>query len=430
MTAAAMNAGNTPAAKDSSSSDAGSDAKKDDKKLFPLRKRTGTAAYHLSTEAVDFGYDDLDKLSDREAVQFLAMARWGSHTMMSCVHCGTLDEHYWRSGDLRWKCKCCGSTFSVTSGTLLADRKLPITKILKIAFSWANGASGKPALQLRRDWRVAYTTAFNLAHKLREGLVRGFNTGILCGVVEMDGADMNGRRYREKRNRPLGGGAAGKPKIPEHLLKPKVDPETGEIMGPPKPAKFDKAAKQPEDRRLLLVMRQRGQTQGKGAVATRVAIALREAATTVVATARRFASAESVVMSDEDPSYATFDKLFASHNTINHSKAYSAPGGVNNNQAESFNWRMRRSVEGIYLSPSNKYLADYAAENAWREDTRRLSTSKRLRQVFNVALGVGLSQWWRNYTHGHNRDEELLVEGARKVKTRGKPKGWKPKPPR
>lgn len=419
-----------PAGKTSDSTSSAAEADKKDKKPFPLRKRTGTAAYHLSTEAVDFGYDDLDKLTNREAVQFLAMARWGSHTTMSCVHCGTLDEHYWRAGDLRWKCKCCGSTFSVTSGTLFADRKLPLVKILKIAFSWANGASGKPALQLRRDWRVAYATAFNLAHKLREGLVRGFNTGVLCGVVEMDGADMNGRRYREKRNRPLGGGAAGRPKIPEHLLKPRVDPETGEIMGPPKPPKFDKASRQPEDRRLLLVMRQRGQTQGKGAVATRVAIALRESAHTVVTMARRFASAESEVMSDEDPSYATFSKLFAAHNTINHSKAYSAPGGVNNNQAESFNWRMRRSVEGIYLSPSNKYLADYAAENAWREDTRRLSTAKRLRHVFKVALGVGMSQWWRNYTHGHNRVEELLVEGPRKVKTRGKPKGWEPKPPR
>lgn len=286
------------------------------------------------------------------------------------------------------------------------------------------------SLLLRRDWRVAYATAFNLAHKLREGLMRGFNTGILCGVVERDGADMNGRCYREKRNRPQAGGAAGKPRISEHLLKPKVDPATGEIMGPPKTPKFDKTSRQPEPRRLLLVMRQRGQTQCKGAVATRVAIALRETAHTVVSTARRSASAESRMMSDEDPSYAAFAKLFASHNTINHSKAYRAPGGVNNNQAESFNWRMRRSVEGIYLSPSNKYLADYAAENAWREDTRRLSTCKRLQQVFKVALGVGLSQWWRNYTHGHNQAEELLVEGPKKVKTRGKPKGWKPNPPR
>ena len=240
-----------------------------------------------------------------------------------------------------------------------------------MVFSWANGSAGKPALQLRRDWNVAYQTAFTLMHKMREGMLRGFNVGILAGVHEMDGADLNGKRYREKRNQPQSGSTPGKPKIPEHLLKPVVDPETGEIMGPPKPPKFDKASKQPEDRRLMLVMRKRGVARGSGGVATRVSIALTESAKTVTAMARKFASAESHIMSDEDPSYARFATLFKEHDTINHSKAYSAPGGVNNNQAESFNRRMRRSAEGIYLSPSNKYLLDYAGEAAWLEKHRR-----------------------------------------------------------
>jgi hypothetical protein len=277
---------------------------------------------------------------------------------------------------------------------------------------------------------VAYATVFTLLHKLREGLVRGYNTGVLCGVLEMDGADVNGRRYREKRNQPQSGRRPDTPKIPEHLLKPKVDPETGELMGPPKPPKYDKTAKQPDDRRLLLVMRQRSVSAGKGGVATRVAVALRESAKTVVTMAKRFASAESHMMSDEDPAYHSFKTLFASHQTVNHSKEYSREGGVSNNQAESFNWRLRRSVEGIYMGPSNKYLADYACENAWREDARRQSNGTKLQHLLKMALSVGLSIWWRGYTHGKNREEELLVEGNQEAKTRGKPKGWKPKPPR
>lgn len=71
------------------------------------------------------------------------------------------------------------------------------------------------------------------------------------------------------------------------------------------------------------------------------------------------------------------------------STVYSDGNGVSNNLAESFNWRMRRSVEGIYLSPSNKYLSSYAAETAWREDTRRLSTGKKLKQLLHAAMGVG-----------------------------------------
>lgn len=401
-----------------------------EKKHFPLRKRTGTAAFHLSTEAVDLSPEDLEKMSERDAVMFLARAIWGSTREMPCPHCGTFDSHYWCPMRLRWKCKCCGSRFSVTSGTVFADHKLPLKKIIRIVHAWINGAAGKPALQLRRDWKVAYATAFNLAHKVREGLTRGFNTGVLCGTNELDGMDINGRRYREKRNKPQGGRPADKPAIPEHLLKPKVDLQTGEIVGPPLPPKFGKAAKQPAERRILLVIRQRAITRGKGAVATRTAVALSENANNVQKFATRFASAESQMMSDEDPSYAAFDKLFAAHKTVNHSKTYSAAGGVSNNHAESFNWRMRRASEGIYLNVSNKYLADYAAETAWREDTRRMSTGNKLVHILKTALSVGMSLWWRGYTHGKHRGDELLIEGPRPAKGRGKEKGSAPRPPR
>lgn len=396
--------------------------------LFPLRKRTGTADFHLSKEAVDLSLDDIDKLTPLQVVQHFARLLWGSTTEIPCPHCGTVAKHYWYLKEMRWKCKACGKRFSVTSGTVLSGRKLPLVKILKIAYSWANGSSGKPALQLRRDWNVSYPTVFTLIHKLREGLSRGHNTGILCGVHEMDGMDVNGRRYHEKRNKPLGGKPKSKPSIPAHLLKPKAGDD--EQVGPPLPPKFGKTAKQPADRRLLLVLRQQGVSKGKGAVATRVAVACAETTSTVTTMAKQYASAESIIMTDEDPAYASFKRYFADHKTVNHSKEYSKPDGTNNNQAESFNYRVRRAVEGIYLSASNKYLKDYAAEQAWREDTRRLSTGEKLKHLFRVALGVGMSLWWRGYTHGKHRQEELLIEGARPAKGRGRKKGWQAPPPK
>ena len=84
----------------------------------------------------------------------------------------------------------------------------------------------------------------------------------------------------------------------------------------------------------------------------------------------------------------------------------------------------------IYLNPSNKYLHDYSVEQAWREDTRRLSTGEKLQHLFRHVLRVGMSLWWRGYTHGRHREDELLVEGNRPAKGRGRPKGWQPKLPR
>ena len=116
-------------------SSGGAGAPAEAKKLFPLRKRTGTAAFHLSKDAVDFGAEDLEKLTEKQAVMLLAETVWGSTKEMSCPHCGTFDVHYFYSRELRWKCKCCDKKFSVTSKTVLADHKLSLVKILKIAYS-------------------------------------------------------------------------------------------------------------------------------------------------------------------------------------------------------------------------------------------------------------------------------------------------------
>ncbi|MBC7500581.1 MAG: transposase, partial [Herminiimonas sp.] len=227
--------------------------------LFPLRQRTGTAAFHMSTKAVGMGLSDLEKLTAKEGVMLVAKMLWGSAKVMPCPHCGTIDSHYWRLKELRWKCAGCDKGFSVTSGTVLADRKLPLLTILKIAYLWSTGASGKPSLQLRRDYNVSYPTMFCLAHKLREGLLRGHNEGIMCGVVEMDGMDVLGRGYKEKRNRVARKSVRGKPAIPEHLLKPEDDDE---LFGPPLPPKFGKAEKQHPDRRVMISMRQRSVSKG------------------------------------------------------------------------------------------------------------------------------------------------------------------------
>lgn len=395
---------------------------------IPIRRHTGTAARRLKPEFSDFGSDDISAMTELQAVEMLAEHFWGSDTQMPCPHCGTIDTHYWRRKELRWKCKCCDKTFSVTSGTLFADRKLPLRKILKIMVSWINGASGKPALQLMRDWRVAYGTVFTIAHKMREAQGRGHNTGIVCGVQEMDGLDLLGRDYKAKRGKPQAFKSTGKKEFPKHLLK--NNELSADFVGPAKPPKFDKKAKQPEGRRILLVMRQRGVSKGMGGISTFIAVALSETTKAVTLLARRHASAESAMMSDEDPAYASFRHHFAKHDTVNHSETFSRPGGISNNLAESFNMRMKRAAKGVYLNISQKYLMDYGAEAAWREDVRELPTSKKVGHLLSLLGRVGMSLWWRGYSHGEHRDHEILVDGTLPAKARGRPKGQKPKAPR
>lgn len=238
-------------------------------------------------------------MTDLQVVHCFAKHFWGSTTEMPCPHCGTIDTHYWRVKEKRWKCKCCDKTFSVTSGTVLADHKLPLRKILKVLCVWMNSASGVAAAKLQGDWKMAYGSTFSLLHKARESMSRGFNTGIVCGTHEMDGLDLLGRNHEAKRGKPQVVKPTGKKEFPPHLLKKK---ETdADFVGPRKPEKFDKTAKQPAGRRIMLSLCQRGVSKGMGSIATFVGIARTETTVAVTTHAHHHASAESHLMSDEDP---------------------------------------------------------------------------------------------------------------------------------
>ena len=77
-------------------------------------------------------------------------------------------------------------------------------------------------------------------------------------------------------------------------------------------------------------------------------------------------------MSDEDPAYAKFGQRFADHKTVKHSETFSAPGGVSNNLAESFNWRARRAAEGI--SPmATPNCSTNGRSNCSRQDGRMVT---------------------------------------------------------
>jgi transposase-like protein len=392
---------------------------------IPLRQRTGTSSRRRSPKRNDFAPDDVDKLSDLQVVHHFAEHFWGSTTEMPCPHCGTIDTHYWRRKEMRWKCKSCDKTFSVTSATVLADHKMPLRKILKALCVWMNAASGVPAAKLQGDWRVAYGSIFTLLHKAREAMSRGFNTGIVSGTHEMDGLDLLGRNHELKRGKPQVVKNTGKKEIPAHLLKPQ-----GVEMGPPKPPKHDKKAKQPEDRRIMLSLCQRGVSKGLGSIATFVGITRTETTAAVTKHAHTHASAESHMMSDEDPAYAAFARHYARHDTVNHSETFSKPGGISNNQAESFNMRVKRAITGIYLGLSNKYLHEYCCEQAWRKDTVEMKASSRIGHLLSVLGRVGPSRYWRGYTHGFHRKHEILVDGTLPAKAHGRRKGWKSPPPR
>ena len=397
------------------------------------RPSSATSRFHMSSQAVDRSVETYAKWSDLKCVQHLARLRWGDYRNVPCAHCGTCSEHYWSDKELRWKCKHCGKRFSVTSQTVFANRRIPMQTLLAAVHLWASGAAGQPALELRRMLNLkGYNTAFTLVSKLREGLSRSFNTGLVSGVVEMDGAHASGRRASEKRGVPLGG---------LRTAETLATAESSAMLTSAAREKKKRAAKAaalaaggvvdpaygavfPASRRIVFTVRRRAGGKGLGASMTRVGIGRAETPDVAEALATAYiAMPESILASDTGTAFSKLGKQFQLHMTVNHSESLIGPDGEHNNNAESFSARQDRAEKGVYLNIEPKYLHDYAVETAFREDHRRKAPGAASDLAMYHALNVGHSHHWRGFTHGHHRKYEILATGTMPAAASGPAKG-------
>lgn len=407
----------------------------------PKRKRTvvrrpssDASRFHMSAAAVDRSVAEVLSMTDLKCVKHLAVCRWGDFKKVTCPHCNTGAEHYWSSKDLRWKCKGCGSRFSVTSKTVFANRRIPLQVLLAAVHLWGAGASGQPALELRRMLGLrGYNTAFSLVSKLREALVRGFNVGLISGVVEMDGAHASGRRASEKRGRPLTFRVGSEEEATKDALLTtsarqkkrreekaaaiaaggRVHPEYGLVF--------------PEARRIVFNAKQRSGVKGKGSCVTRIGVGLAETPDVAEAIAEAYVAVpESILATDTGAAFKKLGKQFRLHLEVNHSETLVGPNGEHVNFSEGFTARQDRAEKGVYLNIEPKYLTDYACETAFRDDHRRLATGAMSDRALGIALNVGHSRHWRGFTHGVHRPHEILATGRRPAKASGPEKGRSP----
>ena len=118
----------------------------------------------LSAAAKTLSVAKVARLSDDDAYALFKELRWSDNNGEAvCPHCG--HRHCWSFNSRKiFKCKSCEKQFSVTSGTVFANRKLPIKDYLLAITIFVNAHKGLSALQLSRDLGVQYKTAKPTRH--------------------------------------------------------------------------------------------------------------------------------------------------------------------------------------------------------------------------------------------------------------------------
>lgn len=93
---------------------------------------------------------------------------------------------------------------------------------------------------------------------------------------------------------------------------------------------------------------------------------------------KKYVSRNAIIMTDCGNAFNQIEPLLGNrHFSVNHSKEYQDEFGVNNNQAEAFFSRMRRAEFGVYNGMRHAYLAFYAAEFAFRNDSKVLGIKEK-----------------------------------------------------
>ncbi len=335
----------------------------------------------LTAAARTLSVREVFELNDEEAFDLLRELRWGKGEEVVCPDCGVVERHWFVSSRRQWRCKDCGHTFSVTSGTIFAHHKLPLRVYLAAVAIYTNAVKGLSALQMCRDLGVQYKTAFVLMHKLRESLIEQREEEPLSGEVDVDGAYVGGHVR------------------PKNKKEDRVDRRLAENQSP--------------DKRCILVMREKhpegsGEAGSVGARRTLSFVIGRENQADVGALASRFIAPGTVVSADESDAYDLLHAQFPMRR-VNHQQEYRADDGTTNNQAESYFSRFRRMEIGQTHKFGTRYLANYANEAAYREDTRRQSNGEIFRDVLSKCLGTRTHRDWCGYWQGNKRLEERLA---------------------
>lgn len=135
----------------------------------------------------------IDRFGDEDTCrEYLEKLRWPNGP--ACPRCGDCSVSEITTRD-QFDCNGCRYRFSVTSGTIFDNTKLPLRKWFVAIYLMIESKKGISANQMKRTLGVSYKTAWYLCHRIREAMGDDPLCGpTLFGIVEVDETLVGGER--------------------------------------------------------------------------------------------------------------------------------------------------------------------------------------------------------------------------------------------
>jgi len=257
----------------------------------------------------------------------------------TCNHCGSEKVYHIKNVPKTFWCNDCENSFSIFKGTIFENSSTDLRKWFYAIHLFLNGKKGISGLQLMRETKVTYKTAWRMLKQIRTAMNNQDFKDTFSTIVEIDETYVGGK----PRKRNTGNKDSDKTTPNKRGRGTSKTPIIGVIDRENKVAYAKVALPNKEGRKLT--------------------------GTQLLSVLNEVTKKGATVITDEFRSYNILTNTDYIHLQVDHTKEFSN-NGIHTNNIESFWATLKRGVYGIYHSVSAKYMQNYVDEFCFRYNNR------------------------------------------------------------